>query len=180
MSDDRKDMRERLLAHFEGTLSEDDRETLERSALQDDGSFEALEAIETELVEDYIRGELNARDEGIVAAAIQRSPRLSESAELVAALDAREQLATLSGRREREASGRGSGARRLWGLLLLAALALLHLSQRAELKRLESEARELRQQLDASQAERLRLERELARSEAELRTRRQASESGRG
>lgn len=170
-------LRTRLLAHLEGSLDESARETLEESVLADDAAFEALEAVETELIEEYIRGELAPDEEAIVARAIARSPRLSESAELVAALDARKELATLTHGAAAGKPSHGRGSRGTWLLaaaLAVAALAWLHLQQRAELQTTQLQLQQLEEQSEAWEAERLRLEQELARAEAELKTRRQA------
>lgn len=174
-------VRQRLLAHFEGTLSEGESEGLEENALADDELFEALEAAEAELVESYIRGELSGSDARVVEQVIARSPRLQEAAELVTALDTKAMLS-----RAQEAGSTSSSRTldlRVVSVLLLILLAVVWARAEVSMRSLRSLAQQQKQateslagELNRAQEEIDRLSRGLARQEAEARLLRRTSE----
>jgi hypothetical protein len=61
-----------------GSLSEDDSTRLEDAFFADDAKFEELEALEYELIDDYVRGELSPDERRQIEAKLRTSPRLVE------------------------------------------------------------------------------------------------------
>lgn len=83
------DLQERLARHLAGTASEAEREQLERDALADDGLFDQLEALESELVDAYVRGELDEPTGRGVAGLLDVSTRMRAVADTTMALEMR-------------------------------------------------------------------------------------------
>jgi hypothetical protein len=78
-------MRQYLL----GQAREEDRVALEDAYLADDGLFEELEAAETDLIDDYVRGRLTGADRAAFEARCLSSPRLRERVAFARQLAAR-------------------------------------------------------------------------------------------
>lgn len=89
MSRPDREPHERLLAHLL-EASEDERREMELDALEDDDFFDQLRAAETELLDRYVRGELDDAASLRLAELIGRSRRLQESAETTLALQVRD------------------------------------------------------------------------------------------
>ncbi len=178
-----------LLKHLAGRLDEDERSRLEDLALSDEDSFEELSSQEDELVDAYIRGELNPAEEEVVAALIAASPRLQESAELGAALGARNQMQRARQQARRPAQGaEGRQAstsetaepkRTPWivmlvlGLLTLAAFSVWQAQQGVALRQRLEERQQgfetLRQEAEQLEQSSADLRRRLSRAQAEKR-----------
>lgn len=83
------DLGRRLVRHLSGVASDEEREQLERQALEDDHLFDQLEALESELVDAYVRGELDPEDQRGVARLLDVSSRTRAVADTTMALDVR-------------------------------------------------------------------------------------------
>ena len=77
-----------LLDLLAGRLSEEERERLEDRLLIDDDLFDELAGAEDDLVDAFVRGDLETRDERVLERLVVASERVRESAELGAALSA--------------------------------------------------------------------------------------------
>jgi len=64
-----------------GSLSEEERATLEEKYFSDDTAFEEMQIAEEELIDQYVRAELSNEDNARFAAMVARSPRLAERVE---------------------------------------------------------------------------------------------------
>ena len=64
-----------------GSLSEEERATLEEKYFSDDTAFEEMQIAEEELIDQYVRAELSNEDRARFAAMVARSPRLAERVE---------------------------------------------------------------------------------------------------
>ncbi len=85
------DLGARLARHLSGAASEAEREALERQALEDDPLFDQLEALESELVDAYVRGEMDHQDGRGLARLLDVSSRTRASADTTLALDFRQE-----------------------------------------------------------------------------------------
>ncbi len=86
---DTTDLGERLARHLAGTASEAESEQLEREALENDLVFDQLEALESELVAAYARGELDEETGHGIADLLAASPRLQGVLDTTLALEIR-------------------------------------------------------------------------------------------
>ena len=172
-----RQQRQHLLDLLAGRLSEEERERLEDRLLADDELFAELAGAEDDLVDAFVRGDLEPGDERALERLLMGSERVRESAELGAALSAYPawQGATEAARREGSAprtSRRRSTAKWLFFGLWLATLVLLvvlSLRQARARDGLESRLETLRIELEEGRQRAGDLERRLAREEAENR-----------
>lgn len=174
---------ERLLAHLL-EASEDERQEMERVALEDDDFFDQLRAAETELLDHFVRGELDDQASLRLAELIGRSRRLQESAETTLALQVRNlavsptsgeppagQTAPGAPLSSAEAVSRSAWPRRHF-LLLVAALLLgsalwLMLSMQLNLSEVQQSVDSLEREQQLLESEVQRLEREIEKLQQE-------------
>lgn len=89
-----KDARDRrLIAYLLGQMSEAERTQLEDQYFAEDARFEYLAAVETDLIDSYVRGELAEPDRARFEQRFPRSPRLRARIALARQLQARARLA---------------------------------------------------------------------------------------
>ena len=168
----KNDLPERFTRHLSGTLTDEERDALEQAAFEDDALFDELSAIESDLVDSYVRGELDDETGRGIAAMLETSPRMQTMAETTMALQTwRGAKGTVakepSAPRQSATSTRGPAAERPsaaaeprsgnnapWiagGLLLLAALGWLGWRQiglQAELRAAEQQRQQLSEQVE--------------------------------
>ena len=174
MSEQQK--RSALLDLLADRLSAEERERLEDQLLTDDDLFDELAGAEDDLVDAFVRGDLEEADERVLERFVTSSPRARESAELGAALNA---YPAWRGATRPEGRGQISFEERRarWvrrvviGIMatLLALLVVLSLRQSRTREALEQRLDQLHQQLEEERERAEDLERRLAREEAENR-----------
>ncbi len=101
---DATELGERLARHLAGTASEAESEQLEREALENDAVFDQLEALESELVAAYARGELDEETGHGIADLLAASPRLRGVLDTTLALEIRSQDTEEAGTRQSAAT----------------------------------------------------------------------------
>lgn len=168
-----RDPEARLLAHLLDTEDEEQRQQMELTALEDDTFFDQLRAAEAELVDSYIRGDLEEPTSLRLADLIGRSSRLQESAETTLALHVRE-----SGLLEKEVSilptepdpekhqpRRALENKTLWGLLLIMLLLAFWqiVSMHRDLRGVRTQIQTLQENQRSLESEVQLLEREIER-----------------
>ncbi|ANM31864.1 hypothetical protein ABI59_23345 [Acidobacteria bacterium Mor1] len=82
----KNDLPQRFARHLSGELGDEERDELERAAFDDDALFDELSAIESDLVDSYVRGELDDATGRGIAAMLETSPRMQTMAETTMAL----------------------------------------------------------------------------------------------
>lgn len=122
---------DRLRRHLVGSVSEDERQELERAVIEDDELFERLEAAENDLIDQYVRGELDEESARRIAALVESSPRLRAKEETTLALELTQPTVKAPGDRRA-----GWSAAMMTALVLGSVLALVGwlLIQTADLK----------------------------------------------
>lgn len=83
------DRTEQFVRHLSGELTQNDLNELEQKILEDDDLFESCMAVEAELVDAWIRGELPRSQASELSDLLGASPRLQNSFQTTLALDAR-------------------------------------------------------------------------------------------
>ncbi len=163
------DLGTRLARHLSGAASEAEREALERQVLEDDPLFDQLEALESELVDAYVRGEMDHREGQGVARLMEVSTRTRAAADTTLALDLRHEQARVAAPAElevahgtvtehRHAAGMRGWVGRIALLLTLFGLAWGWIHQAQVARALTAENAMLRQQAEARDARLARLE----------------------
>lgn len=174
---DRRERRRELLDLLAGRLSEEERERFEDQLLTDDELFDELADAEDDLVDAFVRGDLEDSDERVLERLVVASARARESAELGAALSAyptwRRAAAgeVVEGKRSPEPSTARWGRRLLVGFAVLVFVLIVIFSLRQARARdaLESRLDALRIELETERERAEDLARRLAREEAENR-----------
>lgn len=116
------DRTEQFVRHLSGELAKNDLDHLEQKILEDDDLFESCMAVEAEMVDAWIRGELPRSQASGLAELLGASSRLQTSFQTTLALDARApespHSTEVTGSFDREEKG----LRKHWPGLLLALL----------------------------------------------------------
>lgn len=133
-----RDGRERYLL---GQLSDAEAEELEKRYFADDALFAELEAVETDLLDEYVRGELDSEEraafEGLLATSPSLKSRVASASSLHRVLDSREAASPSTSRPRNPLPTLAAAAVLL--AALGSALAWQTMSARRRLDRLETE-----------------------------------------
>lgn len=175
MSEERK--RSALLDLLAGRLSEEERERLEDQLLTDDDLFDELAGAEDDLVDAFVRGDLEDSDEQVLERLVVASARARESAELGAALSAYPAWRRAAESADRATRDAAQPRPSRWirralialAVVVLALMSAFSVRQARARDALETRLESLRLELEQERARAEDLARRLAREEAENR-----------